>query len=393
MNLDRLSTILLTCAPHQVELLSREVQALGLPVQTSHRASLTVRGSIQDAMRLNLHLRTAFAVLLQLHEFRARSAERLYNKLTGLPWESLIHPAELLTIESRVDTPAMDNTMFVNQKAKDAVCDRLMTQIGKRPDTGPDRTGAVLTLYWKKDHVRVYLNTSGRRLSDRGYRLAPHTAPMMETLAAGVLMSLAYDGLATLVNPMCGSGTLAIEAALIARGIAPGSLRDDFGFIHTRGEGRDAWRRLITEHAPRSHTAHPIIASDHDPTAIEAARRNAERAGVADDIEFHVCDFADTPLPDAPGFIVMNPEYGRRLGEEPALRATYERIGNFLKQRCTDWTGAVFTGSPDLAKRIGLKPRRRVPFLNADIECRLLVYELYHGSRRAAHADDTASRR
>jgi putative N6-adenine-specific DNA methylase len=183
---------------------------------------------------------------------------------------------------------------------------------------------------------------------------------------------------------MCGSGTLAIEAALIALDRAPGLLRSSFGFTRVRGfdEGRwTALRSAARRRASRSLQV-PIVASDLDEQAIEAARRNAETAGVAHLIDFRVSDFADAPLPAAPGVLIVNPEYGARLGEEAALRPTYERLGSFFKNRCAGWTCHVLSGNPRLSQSLGLKASRRVPFFNADIECRLLKYDMWPGRDR-----------
>jgi putative N6-adenine-specific DNA methylase len=272
--------------------------------------------------------------------------------------------------------------MYPNLVVKDAIVDRIKKHTGARPDSGPDRSGVVVHLFWKGDRAWIYLNVNGTRLSDRGYRKLPHDAPMRETLAAAVLMAAGYDGTRPIVNPMCGSGTLAIEAALLAAGRAPGLLRSDYACLRTALDLDDAWQRARRE-ARRSAPVpdpQPIIASDHDPRAIDAARRNARTAGVEHLIEFHTCDFAATPMPEEPGHVVLNPEYGERLGDVERLGSTYAAIGDFFKQRCAGWTGHVFTGSRELAGRIGLRANRRTPFMNAQIECRLLTYDIYKGA-------------
>jgi putative N6-adenine-specific DNA methylase len=183
---------------------------------------------------------------------------------------------------------------------------------------------------------------------------------------------------------MCGSGTLAIEGAFIAQNRAPGLLRADYGFMHLQGFNDEAWKavRRETMKAGEKKRNPRIIATDIDPVAVEAARKNAANAGVDHLIEFGVCDFAETPLPPAPFIVVMNPEYGKRMGEISQLEKVYERIGDFFKQKCQGLTGYVFTGNLDLAKKVHLTPSRKFPFFNADIDCRLLKYEMYAGSRR-----------
>jgi len=175
-----------------------------------------------------------------------------------------------------------------------------------------------------------------------------------------------------------------VEAALLALDRAPGLLRGNFGFLHVPGFDETAWRAMREDARNRSKKDLPgrIIATDIDPQAVEAAKKNATTAGVEHLIEFGVCDYAETPVPPGEGIVVMNPEYGERMGDVQKLEAVYEGIGDFLKQKCSGYRGYVFTGNLDLAKRIGLRTKRRIPFWNSGIECRLLEYELYEGSRK-----------
>lgn len=365
-------------------MLEAEVRQLGCSITSVDDTGLNTTGTLIDAMRLNLHLRTAFYVLYLIDEFPCRTPEDLYRHLSFIEWENLLPSDGYLSIISRTDTPAINNWTYATMKAKDAIVDRLAEKTGRRPDSGPQRNRCVINLYWRKDRCWIYLNTSGQKLSDRGYRRIPHKAPMQETLAAGVILSTGYDGSMPLVNPMCGSGTLAIEAALIAAHRPPGLLRSNFGFMHAAGFDRDVWEKLRAEARKQRSKSPPapIVATDIDQAAIEAARKNAMTAGVEHLIQFEKCDFADTPLPPEPGIVILNPEYGERMGQVSRLEGTYKRIGDFFKQRCPGWTGYVFTGNLDLAAKIGLKTARRTPFFNARIECRLLKYELYAGSRR-----------
>jgi putative N6-adenine-specific DNA methylase len=228
------------------------------------------------------------------------------------------------------------------------------------------------------------LNTSGVKLSDRGYRKMPVKAPLREMLAAAIVMAAGYDGSQNLVLPMCGSGTLAVEAALIATGRAPGLLRPNFGFKHLKAFDENIWKTVRGEARKkiRKSIDKRIIATDIAPEAIEASKQNAKTAGVDHLIEFKVCDFADTPLPEEENIIIMNPEYGQRLGETAELEELYKRIGDYLKQKCAGSTAYIFTGNKELAVKIGLKASRKFPFYNGNIECRLLKYELYKGSRK-----------
>jgi putative N6-adenine-specific DNA methylase len=240
----------------------------------------------------------------------------------------------------------------------------------------------VVFIYWNAGDVTVYLETSGEPLSKRGYRKIPLDAPMQEALAAAVVMETGWTGDGVFVNPMCGAGTIAIEAALLARGTPPGLTRKDYAFLQIKDFPRSEFPVLRKELlALEPKPSGRIIATDISPAAIDAARRNAEAAGVADCIEFSVCDFADTPVPDGPGVVVLNPPYGERMGDAADLEPLYRSIGDFFKLKCQGKTGYIFTGNLTLAKRIGLRSIRRVPFWNSRIESRLLAFDIYDGSK------------
>lgn len=377
-------TILVTCPKALPPFLRAELEALGLPAREL-TAGVETTGDMHTAMRLNLSLRTGHRVLLELARFRAGDPTALGRELFRLPWEDIIPVDGHLTVDSSVQNDFVNDSRFANQKAKDAIVDRIQEQEGRRPNSGPDPVGACVFIHWRGSDVTVYLDTTGAPLTRRGYRKMPHKAPLQESLAAGLILATRFDAATEhFLSPMCGSGTLAIEAALLGLGRAPGLLRPDFAFRHLIGfdeAGYEALRRELHAQAKKTLRAR-ILASDIDPEAVEAARQNARTAGVEEHIEFSVADFRETEVPEGPGVCVLNPEYGERLGDAGQLAETYAAIGDFFKKRLPGWRGYVITGNAELAKRVGLKPRRRIPFYNAKIECRLLEFELYQGSRR-----------
>jgi len=389
MDLDRPGRIRVTCARMLSPYLSEELAALGFAVETTMESYADVRGTLRDAMRLNLYLHTAMSVLYELKEFPCDSPEMLYEAVREMAWEKIIPEDGYLSVISRASHPSITNWMYASLKVKDAIVDRISEQCGRRPDSGSDRTGVVVNLFWEDNTAAIFLNTSGGKLSDRGYRRRPHKAPMQETLAAGVVLATGYTGEQTLVNPMCGSGTIATEAALIATGRAPGLLRSDFGIMKVKGFDAEPWSAIRREAMKTRRKEKPtkIIATDRDPKAIDAAIANAKTAGVDHAIEFTVCNFEETPIPPGGGIVILNPEYGERLGEIKELEETYEHIGDFFKQKCAGYTGYIFTGNLELAKKVGLKASRRIIFYNAQIECRLLKYEMYEGTRKKPKAD------
>jgi putative N6-adenine-specific DNA methylase len=383
--LDHESELRATCHPGLAGYLSAEIEALGLPVGRMTRTGVLTRGRWPDVWRLCLELRTANTVLRPLKSFSCDSPKTLYHHVRSIPWEEVIPDEDgYLTVESTVDHPSVDNSMFPNLRVKDAICDHLIKVRGRRPDSGSDRRGVVVHLHWSGPRATISLKAGGRKLADRGYRKMAHRAPLREPLAAAIVMESSWDGRRPLLVPMCGSGTLAIEAALIALDRAPGLLRLGFGFERTVGLDQEAWKEMRAEVRRRSRKSldAPIIATDIDPDAVEAARRNALTAGVEHLIEFAVGDFAETRIPEPAddegpaGVLLVNPEYGERLGDERALEPVYERLGTWFRESLPGWNCHLLSGNPRLTKHLGLRSSRRVPFLNATVECRLLEYEI-----------------
>jgi 23S rRNA (guanine2445-N2)-methyltransferase len=380
----RKANILITCPKGIPPQLKQELISLGFPVLSEHRAGVLTEGTLDDAQRLNLFIRTGHRVLFLLKEFAAPDAARLYRELSLIAWEERLPADGYLCVTSSVENPTINDTRYASLKCKDAIVDRIKKRRGRRPDSGPERDRSVVHLYWKGTACAVYLDTSGEPLSRRGYRKIPLAAPMQETLAAAVVLATGWEGSGTFVNPMCGSGTLAIEAALVGLNRAPGILRSNFGFMHLNGFDEALWKGLREKARTEARKTLPgrIIATDISPGAVEAAEKNAAAAGVAHLIEFGVCGFAETPLPRGGGVIALNPGYGERMGESAGLEGTYRGIGDFFKQKGAGYTGYVFTGNAALAKKVGLKPARTLQFYNSGIECGLLEYEVYEGSRK-----------
>ncbi|MDR0305951.1 MAG: hypothetical protein LBI42_03830 [Chitinispirillales bacterium] len=373
------SNIVITVPEGLCPFLKTEVELLGLPIKSVSATSLITEGTSNDAMKLNLHIRTGHHVLLQIAAFRCSDAEELYKELSTIPWETIIPSNEYLSVVSNVRNDTIRDSRYANLRAKDAIVDRIQTRKGRRPDSGPERTGAVVSLFWRENRCTVYLDTSGEVLSKRGYRHIPLGAPMQETLAAGVFMAGNLKAGENFVNPMCGSGTLAIEAALALSNRVPGLARQNFGFFHLLGFDMKAWEEMKREAKTKVLRTIPskIVATDKNEKAIEAACKNAQTAGVEQLISFEVCDYAQTPVPPAPGVVILNPEYGMRMGEESDLIDTYRGIGAFLKKNCRGYLGGVFTANTSLAGQIGLKAKRKIPFFSGKIECRLYEYDLY----------------
>jgi len=392
MNIFQLrSKIIVTCSNRIAPYLQKEINTLGYSENRLFKTGIEMSGTMNDCIRLNLNLTCASQVLFSLKTFRAYNAEELYQELKKMPWENIIPSDGYFSISSNVTNPNITNNLFANVKVKDAIADRFRDLTGSRPDSGSMLDKAVVHLYWKEDFVEVFIDTSGETLSKHGYRKIPGKAPMLESLAAANLLALQWNGETPFINPMCGSGTMAIEAALKATGRTPGLLRQNYAFMHLVGFDRQEYDKCYQELLSKINDDInvTIVASDISEDAVNISKINAGIAGVTDLIRFECCDFEQTLIPEnGAGVVFFNPEYGDRLGEEIALQPTYARIGDFMKKQCKGYMGYVFTGNLELAKKIGLKPKRRIEFYNGKIDCRLFEYELYAGSREQKNVSE-----
>lgn len=378
--------VVITCKDRFAPYLEEEVKALGFRPTGMFRTRLELEGTLNDCIFLNLHLRTASHVLFEIKSFYLRHADDIYRRVKALPWEDYLTDSTYFSVSSQVDNDSVDNPLFVNVRIKDAIVDRFREKGGVRPNSGSDYEGAVLQLFWKDTQASIYINTSGETIAKHGYRKIPGQAPMLEALAAAAVLATGWEGKGVFLNPMCGSGTVAIEAALIATSRFPGLFRDHYSFMYFLGYDVAVYEKYKKELEDKIIQPEncQIIASDLSEQAVLISQENARAAGVADYIEFETVDFRESTVPETEGGVVfMNPEYGERLGETEELETTYKEIGDFMKKRCAGYKGYIFTGNLELAKKIGLKAKRRMEFYNGTIDCRLLQYELYKGSKTA----------
>ena len=378
------SRIIITCSNRLSPWLQQELAALGFKPERVFKTGVELKGTLQDCIKLNLNLRCASQVLFSLQEFKADNADDLYKTLLDFPWEDVLTVDGYFSISSNVSNDTINNSLFANVKVKDAIVDRFRNKTGERPNSGPELDKTVIHLYWKESLAEIFIDTSGETLSKHGYRKIPGKAPMLESLAAATLLAARWDRKSTFINPMCGSGTVAIEAALLATNRKPGLLRFNYAFMHLVGYTEAMYNAEFKklEEQVIDVMGLKIIATDINEDAVNISKVNAGIAGVEEFIEFAVCDFEETTIPEGEnGVIYFNPEYGDRLGVEAELEITYGRMGDFLKKKCKGYFGYIFTGNLELAKKIGLKPNRRIEFYTSKIDCRLLEYELYSGSR------------
>ena len=378
------SHITITCSKRLAPYLQQEIIQLNYKPVSIFQTGVSLNGTLNDCIRLNLNLRCASQIYYSLKSFECNNPDELYTIISTIQWENIIDHQGYFSVTSTVNNPTVNNNLFVNVKIKDAIVDRFRDKVNERPDSGPSEEKTVIHLFWKDNLAEIFIDTSGQTLAKHNYRKIPGQAPMLESLASATILASLWDKKSPFVNPMCGSGTLAIEAAMIATNRAPGLFKENYGFMHILGYEQSFFEKekQLLENQVKEVPGMKIIATDYSDDAINISRINAGAAGVGDLIEFNVCNFEDTIFPEnGNGVLFFNPEYGERLGDEIELEETYALIGDFLKKKCRGYTGYIFTGNFNLAKKIGLKAKRRIEFFNGKIDCRLLEYELYSGSR------------
>jgi 23S rRNA (guanine2445-N2)-methyltransferase / 23S rRNA (guanine2069-N7)-methyltransferase len=356
-----------TCAKALEPLVAAELRALGAADVVETRAGVSFSGTLETAYRACLWSRIASRILLPLATVEAPDDGALYDGVRTIRWTEHVGPD---------DTIAVDANHAL--KIKDAIVDQIRDETGRRPSVDTDAPDLRINVYEHASRATISIDLSGDSLHRRGWRAVGVEAPLKENLASAILTLADWPARALagdpLCDPMCGSGTLPIEAALIAADEAPGLQRARFGFHGWRGHDAALWQRLTDEaHARKRPIASKLFGFDEDARAVKIARDNARRAGVGEAIDFRVVKLADaTPPAEQPGVVVMNPPYGERLGETLALGALYEQIGSILRHRFTGWHAWVLTSNPELQKKIGLRTSQKHVLFNGPLECRLL---------------------
>lgn len=377
--------VFVSCPLYFPPVLAEEIRNLGFTVTGQTDNGVRLNASLSDCMKLNLWLRTAHHVYWSLGKSTIQDAEQLYRWAKEMPWELWISPNSSVTVVASVRNDTIRDNRFAGLKLKDAIVDRIRAKKGRRPDAGSEKVGVVIFLHWNGEDAEIFFDTSGDPLSKRGYRLNPGDAPMQETLCAAVLLLAGWNGQADFVNPMCGSGTLGIEAAMIAANRAPSILREHFSFMELEGFFRQDWGDLhMAALAGEKEPVARFYLSDIDLRMPRIARENAERAGVSQWCSFEQADFRKAKMPKDAAMIVLNPEYGKRLGEEDALVPVYKALGDWIKTLDASKTVFVFAAQSSLIKNIGLRPDAKVPFLNGPLDCRWLSFPVYKPGQAAS---------
>jgi putative N6-adenine-specific DNA methylase len=329
--------------------------------------------------RVNLWARTIFRVLVTLREFPCPDADSLYEEVQNIPWEQYLQPHNTLAVNATGGNDKLNHTHFTGLQVKNAIVDQQRHQFGQRSSVDTQNPDVLINAHIHQDRCILSLDSSGTSLHRRGYRPAVGVAPLKETLAAALLDMAEWEPSLPFLDPLCGSGTLPLEASLKALNIAPGLFRMQFAFERWPDFDEALWEQLLkeAENSELSELKAAIVGSDRDCDILNQARINAQQCGLADKVKFTQTELSQVEAPADSGVIICNPPYGERIGDAKELGDLYKLLGDVFKQRFKGWTAFVLTGNKELAKRVGLKASRRIPVYNGALACTLLKYELY----------------
>ncbi len=342
-------------------------------------------GTMETMYRANLHSRVALRILKPIRSFPAQNEQQLYDEIKKIDWSEFMSPTDSLAVDAVTVKSNLTHSLYISLKTKDAIVDQFRDRTGTRPDVDLRFPKVRINVHLSENIASVSLDSSGDSLHKRGYRSQQGEAPMNETLAAGMILLSGWDRASDLTDIMCGSGTLLIEAALIARNIAPGIFRNEFGFERWIDFDAELWNTLLgqAKQGEKKNVDFSITGIDRSRQAIENAKANAKQAGVMDDIVFHEMSFEHYSPSEPKQTIITNPPYGGRITDDD-LFDLYKSIGDQLKKKYQGSTAWILTANRDAAKHIGLHASRKIQLYNGALECRLLKFELYGGSRKAS---------
>ena len=363
--------------------LEAELQTLGVPSATKTEGGVGFSASWSTMCWINLKSHIASRVLWEVGHSAYKTEQDVYHAASTLAWPEWFTPEQTIKVKVSARRCLLPSLDFLTLRIKDAICDRFVAGRHKRPSVDTERPNIKVDAFLDQNTVTVYLDTSGEPLFKRGHRRSPVEAPLRENLAAGILRLAGWTPQDVLLDPMCGSGTIPLEAALMARQIGPGISRP-FGFERLLVHDAARWERQREAARAEQVAALPsaIYASDRDPATVKIAQRTFQGAGVANDIQLKQSDILDLDAPSAQGVMVINPPYGVRLSRPDELESFYPKLGDWLKQRFAGWRAYVLTGDARVPKLIGLTPSKRIPLFNGALECRLYEFVIVQGGAR-----------
>lgn len=370
------------------DLLVAELAALGAQKIEKLNRAVSFSGDLGFMYKANLCLRTALRVLMPIQSFQVKHERDLYDAIKLIPWEEYLDVDGTLAINCSLHSSLFNHSQFLEQKTKDAIVDRFREKYGRRPSVDLQKPSLRVNLFISQENCAVSLDSSGDSLHKRGYRDQTNLAPLNEVLAAGLVLLSGWDRRSNLVDPMCGSGTILIEAALLAANIPPGSFQAEFGFEKWKNFDQELWDNIydaamnkITDFAPL------ILGSDISKHVARKAVININEANLKNRIKIENHAFADLPAPEGGGVLILNPPYGERMDKDEDINEVYKSIGDTLKQKWAGYDAWIITSNLAAAKHIRLNPKPKIKLFNGPLECRFMRYELYSGSRRIEKND------
>jgi len=363
-------------------ILADEIKALGGESVSVERRAVSFVGDQALMYKANFHLRTALKILKPIAEFEVTNRDELYDHAKKIAWNKYLALGKSFAIDSTVQSEMFVNTMYASLKVKDAIVDQFREATGKRPSVNPENPDVRINIYLMGNHCILSLDSSGESLHKRGYRVGQGDAPINEVLAAGMILLTGWHGEKDFIDPMCGSGTLLIEAALIAKGIPPGMYRKSFGF-ELWPDFNEALFTEICNGDYEKENGCKIIGSDISIKDIAIARANIKSASLSKVIDLETADFIKLEAPSSSGIIITNPPYGERMKPQSIIEL-YAAIGNTLKNRFTGYEAWIISSSLDGLKSVGLKPAKKIDLFNGALACSYRCYELFQGSHKQA---------
>jgi putative N6-adenine-specific DNA methylase len=358
---------------------AKELISLGAENVTTEFTCVHFSGDKKLLYKVNLWSRTIFRVLKPIEKVKCFNKRELYQNLKKIDWSNYLLPEDSFAVNCTGGNQQLNHTHFTALEVKNAIVDQQREQYNKRSNIDTENPDILLNAHIYQNHCILSLDSSGNSLHRRGYRPAMGLAPLKESLAAALLDLAEWTPDLPFFDPLCGSGTLPIEAALKALNIAPGLYRENFGFQTWPDYDKKLWNELVkeAENSQELELLAPIIGSDSNSEVIKQANLNARNSGVRNHVKLLQKTLAEVEAPSDSGVIICNPPYGKRIGELDENEALYKLLGDVFKQRFKGWTAYILTGNKELAKKVGLRAAKRIPVNNGAIPCTLLKYELY----------------
>lgn len=367
------------------EILSVELQRLGARNIEIHNRAVSFTGDLGFLYKANLCLRTALRVLVPFKTFKVTDENSLYTSIQSVNWEDYMDVTDTIAIDTVINSELFTHSQFLSQKTKDAIVDQFRAKHGERPSVDLDRPTLRINLHVFNDVATLALDSSGESLHKRGYRDKTNLAPINEVLAAGLVLLTGWDKRSNFIDPMCGSGTILIEAALIANNIPPGYYREEYGFERWKKFmvfDQDLWDTIfdaainkITDHKQQ------IIGGELSPNVAKKAKENIKLAKVEDVVSIRNCDMKDFEVPAGKGIVVINPPYGERMVKDN-IEELYKMMGDTFKKKFTGYDCWILSSNMEAFKYVGLRPTRKIALFNGQLECRFMKYEVYEGTKK-----------